>query len=426
MTTHCTNQEGLNFYIQYISGNDTEDLYHKSVTYFDYVNYWDEFAEGWKDKSLQEKVNALMTSASNDDVENIFNSASSDEIDYIQSRSEPHQLKLKSLTNDLSSKSTDWMVGHLDAVKDYGNKINESCQDLNEAIVRAHLEWNMKDNNAKTMSSLSSSNNIKTMGFDTLPFNDALAYANVLKAMDALYGIGRTGYDFDEAIAKPIEAGDLVQYVVNSSDKSSPMYKYLIINDVNNENSTYKVKSMFLTPLNMMGDVITEDKDDELHDVKKLGYEAWDDYDWLNKSDVDHWAAYTIYANNTWSLRDIFTIYGNTDPTGLEKRIDKVFSRPESSSKLRAIGQITFGSVTLAIGVGGVIAGIVVCCTVVGSPFGVPLILSGVALIFTGIGVIISGVSELKSYNYNEKTHKTQNTNIFNDIQKFNGAYTHV
>jgi len=162
------------------------------------------------------------------------------------------------------------MIGHIDSVKKSGNELNKTFQEYNEAIVAADKEWNINQNQKKN-------NFVKgfnPLGDSDLPYDDVPAHINILKACNALRGIGNN-YEFNQS-ANNVHKGDIVQYVVNSSDKSSPMYKYLMIYNENNQTNTYNVRTMFLTALNSNGGEITEDEDDLMHDVKRLRYEAWD------------------------------------------------------------------------------------------------------------------------------------------------------
>lgn len=426
MAIHADQKQGYDYYSRYIRGNTTPE--EDGADYYRAIRLeWDQFLEEYARMTPGQRSKALMTSATNEDVERILKDSSSEELDYVLNKADPYQKKIENLSNELSSKSTSWMIGHINSVKKSGNELNKTFQEYNEAIVAADKEWNINQNQKKN-------NFVKgfnPLGDSDLPYDDVPAYINILKACNALRGIGHD-YNFSLVSEGGINKGDIVQYVVNSSDKNIPMYKYLMILDENNQTNTYEVHSMFLTALNVYGDEITEDKNDLMHDVKRLRYEAWDPpYENYSKDDVNYWGSYaihTIYTDGNFngSLRDIYTIYANTDPTGLEDRIKNVVARPDTGLKTGGIAGISVGGISLVTGVLLVGAGILALCGVITSAFGVNFILSGIVLIISGVIGIVTSDTNLKTYNKGNSFHNSQNSNIINDIKKFNGKCVHV
>jgi len=125
-------------------------------------------------------------------------------------------------------------------------------------------------------------------------------------------------------------------------------------------------------------------------------------------------------------LRDIFTIYANTDPTGLEDRIKNVISRPDISLLTGGAIGLALALVAAITGICLIIAGILALCGLITSEFGMAFLLSGIALLISGIIGISTNSINIHTYNTNKGIHKTQNTNILNDIRTFNGNRTHV
>jgi hypothetical protein len=60
MADHSVNHEDLDFYIRYLSGNDTEaNEQFNSVRYHDYYVFWEGYLKDWSQKTLQEKAQSL-------------------------------------------------------------------------------------------------------------------------------------------------------------------------------------------------------------------------------------------------------------------------------------------------------------------------------------------------------------------------------
>jgi len=59
MYNHSSQHQGFEFYVQYISGNDVEDLYHKAPYYKQYVDFWESKLDEFNRMTTEERINAL-------------------------------------------------------------------------------------------------------------------------------------------------------------------------------------------------------------------------------------------------------------------------------------------------------------------------------------------------------------------------------
>jgi len=110
MAIHADQKQGYDYYSRYIRGNTTPE--EDGADYYRAIRLeWDQFLEEYARMTPGQRSEALMTSATNEDVERILKDSSSEELDYVLNKADPYQKKIENLSNELSSKSTSWMIG---------------------------------------------------------------------------------------------------------------------------------------------------------------------------------------------------------------------------------------------------------------------------------------------------------------------------
>jgi len=150
MANHSKQKQGFDFYIKYISGNDTEDLYHKAPYYRQYVNYWDHFAEEWKDTTVKEKAEALNVDPDTmEGMEKVFNNMSPDEADYILPVMEPYTEKMEKTGDEIINTS----VSNVGKLKSKSSELNLTVVALSHAVLNAHQEYLLTHQSSQDMGS---------------------------------------------------------------------------------------------------------------------------------------------------------------------------------------------------------------------------------------------------------------------------------
>lgn len=429
MAIHSNQYQGYDYYVRYMIGNTTSE--EDGADYYRAIRLeWDQYLKEYADMTPAQRSSALMTSATNDDVTGILNNASPEELEYVQGRSEPYENKIEDLSNELSSKSTSWMIGHIGSVEEYGDKINEASDDLNEAIVAADKEWHINNHNEGSTESVNFNPFRSNIGFSTFGSEyDEDAYPNALHVFNELK---KLGYDyhidnsFDEGRSN-INVGDLVQYRIDSSNVNKPMYKYLLIkSDTNDE---YGIDTLDLIPRDTKGNRI-EKSGEDIAEIHRFQH----DRVYIPKFAVtpDN-SKYTIHANvaSEYRVNELYTAY-DTDCTSLQSRLGDITPIPDVRDQSDGIAKISSGIVTTIGGCVSIGIGIKAICgslaavpatggiSAIGLGPGIALLLAGIGVLASGVAMIASGSLTIEKYSNNKKLHKDGERDIFNDIGNHN------
>jgi len=142
MANHCNQEQGFDFYIKYISGDDdAEKSYNNAPYYKQYVDHWDGFAEDWKYASLEQKAEALnVESDSVESMVKIFENITPDESIYISSYMMPYLDKISNLSDEIQNINPKEYKKIESKARDINNTMNDLCH----SVVNAHYEYSMK------------------------------------------------------------------------------------------------------------------------------------------------------------------------------------------------------------------------------------------------------------------------------------------
>jgi hypothetical protein len=488
MSEQSAQKTGYQYYTRYIAGQSTpeEDRadYYKSIR-----KSWNKFLDKYAGMTTEERVEALtVDSASVENIEKVLNKAHSEKLDYILDKTAPQLGQIDSLANELKSKSVGYLATHINYTKKKTEDLEKNVETYNKNIMVADREYDIQYPNAVNKDYYGSDGLVGGISEDTN--YDPDAYNNVVGVVNELKKIGKkptiiNGYNIigeKKEIGYDLKAGDIIQYKIKSKEPNYPIYKYFIVDRIDNNHiidetgkgkdiATWKSRPLDLAPTNNKGEYIevvevngAEDSSDDSKDIKlkdadknsesmvsikirDTGFNYTDETDDPTKN-----IPYVIQfsPDDEYRLSNLYSVY-DTDPTGLKIRLRDVKPRPSNRAIGSLIAGVCISGILVLIGAllmfgRAILSCLFSCFSKISnsckdqsqfikvietdsaivveekprSPYAIPMFFSGVGLLTGGLsGVITSVIMLVDSLNERDE-HNNQKKEIFQDIGKHN------
>jgi hypothetical protein len=179
--------------------------------------YLDKFAN----MSLEERAEAFtVVSASPEEIDRVLNSAHPEKLDYIMEKIEPHMGRVESLSSELSSKGTGYLVTHLKYAEKKAAELEDAADAYTKRILTADREYDIN------------------MYSDEPYFDDSRiiynpnAHQNVTAVRDELINLGKKAEVVsaqERMDGKEVGERDLIQSEIQSRVPHVPIFRYFQI-----------------------------------------------------------------------------------------------------------------------------------------------------------------------------------------------------
>jgi hypothetical protein len=475
MSEQSAQKQGYKYYCRYIAGQSTPEEdnadYYKSIR-----KSWNRFLDKFSKMSLEERAEAFTLSINLEEIEKTLNNSSSEKLEYINGKTESKVEQIEAIANELDSKSTSYLVTHVNYTKRRVSELEVLTQDYAKSTMVSAQAYDIKKSYGSEESD----------AWETIDSVSADSYSNAINVVNSLKNIGKPAKVLKgpDTIVKnntnPFVKGDLLQFKI-TEDKDSdenPIYRYVQVHHLDTKEEKgdtpnskplsgtvreVRVKPLEVEAWNTKGKTITSGKINSIR-FKECEYHSMPIYIWYNQGDQDN----TIekdgwYLPNDWDYPNhiikfdnqsdvldggkidpivLYTIYNN-DCTGIEAKLAQI-DKPDTLLLCSSILSLFIGLLACIAGLLSIIATIFgksqnttkeeeqpLKDGVDGNTDNVensekigkldwlkrnPLVLTGSGLFISGAGLITTGIIGIVSYN----TDDSAMSKIHDDIQMHN------
>ncbi|MDR1722189.1 MAG: hypothetical protein LBR24_03975 [Methanobrevibacter sp.] len=382
MYNHSNQHQGFDFYAKYISGQDTEDLYHKSPYYKQYVDYWDNKLVEYSNMPLEEKAKFFNVVGDKEaEIDRLIRENNTSKIAYCYAKSSEPKIQMSKSVTKLEDAAHKLDMNKMKQAKD---EFEKNLDDFYDDFINAGIEFDIEPLEYKY---------------------DSDAFQNALAVKDEINSASGRNFNLDNGFLdgrlQNIEVGNIVQYKVQNGDY--PIYKYYQLKSKDDESMNVATLDLFLNK-NSAGEIINcglrENR--AILSISKLTEE---NTPYIIRDD----------ATRDASVGDLFRAY-RTDPTGINAKILKMSPKPGNTAKGFSIAGMTAGAALI---VAGAIIAIVAGCTGVGAP----VVGIGLAMVGAGIGILVSSGVSFGDWKEDEENYKNDMKSIENIISRHNNAF---
>ncbi|MDR2545125.1 MAG: hypothetical protein LBD03_06230 [Methanobrevibacter sp.] len=394
MYNHSNQHQGFEFYVEYISGNDVDDLYHKAPYYRQYIDYWDNELNEYNKMTPEERVSMLyVVDDKAGKIDELIKENNTVKLSFCDAKSLDSFIKLNKTSGELSDAANSKSL-NIDKIKKLKNKFDEDQDKYYDDFIKASMEYEMQASDYNY---------------------DSDAYMNALNVRDEICKSSSqqmelfNGFDPETKRLNDLRIGDLVQFKIDQNNDQLPIYKYYMIKDINN------------SKLNIM----TLDLSLQKNSAEEIIQPQYTEKRGIISTDIltNENTPYFIRTNITRdaSVNCVFRAY-RTDPTSLQSKIQKISRKPNSSEGKSLIAGIVIGAALIITGIVLIIVGACLIAGIITSTAGGGILAGGITTLLSGTAILASTASVRSGWDKDDDDYKQDNKLIEDIIKNHNRA----
>lgn len=394
MYNHSNQHQGFEFYVQYISGNDVDDLYHKAPYYRQYVDFWDGELDEYNRMTPEERANMLyVVDDKAGKINELIKENNTAKLSFCYAKSLNPFIKLNKTSGELSDAGNSKSL-NIGKIKKLKNKFDEDQDKYYDDFIKASMEYEMQASDYNY---------------------DSDAYMNALNVRDEICkSLSQqmelfNGFDPETKRLNNLEIGDLIQFKINQNNDQLPIYKYYMVKGIDNGRLDIMTLDLSLQK-NSAGEIIQPQYTEKRGTIST---------DILTNENTPYFIRTKIVRDA--SVSSVFRAY-RTDPTSLQSKIQKISRKPSSYEGKGFIAGIVIGVALIIAGIVLIIVGLCMIAGTITSGPGAGILTGGITALLSGTALLASTASARAGWNKEEDDYKQDNKLIEDIIENHNRA----